>query len=73
MQIVLKNAPEQKDDSVKEYIRCEKIKHEALASRKVRYLFNSLAELGNVIFAPEKFVQCVHCDEPINAFALVTP
>lgn len=58
---------------VNEYVRCEKIKNDALSSRKVRFLFNSLAELNNVIFNPEKFVQCVHCDEPLNAFALITP
>jgi inner membrane protease ATP23 len=58
---------------VNEYTKCERIKHDTLASRKVRFLFNSLAEMGNVIYAPEKFVQCVHCDEPLNAFALVTP
>lgn len=64
---------EQKATYVNEYVKCEKIKHDSLSSRKVRYLFNSLAELGNVIYSPEKFVQCVHCEEPLNAFALVTP
>lgn len=64
---------QEKAKYVNEYTKCEKIKHETLASRKVRFLFNSLAELGNVVMAPEKFVQCVHCDEPLNAFALVTP
>jgi inner membrane protease ATP23 len=64
---------QQKANYVNDYVKCEKIKHDSLASRKVRFLFNSLAELGNVIISPEKFVQCVHCDEALNAFALVTP
>lgn len=64
---------EERAKHVKQYMRCEEMKQHALASRKVRFMFNALAELGNVITDPDKYVQCMHCDALVGAFALTHP